>query len=422
MADIRDKLHISRIWARNYKSLRQFELELAPFTVLVGRNGSGKSNILDVLRFISEAFYDGVQNAITYRNGPSSILHVSEGKPAREFTVGLRATSRSLVAEYQLTVRLERRERVSVPEERINLRLGDKERRIIVRNGVFAEPRLKPPIRGVLKELSKRQRADAAVTPMLSLIGDQPSFAATISGWLFPSREPEDVVDIASAISDLSGLLGEMRFYRIFPDAIREPQPVSLRDSLEEDGTNFASVLRSLKEDYPHSYERALLALQRVVPSVVDIDHKTVGRTQIVRLVHSDAKASTRRWPLDIAQESDGTARVLALLIAIEQQPAPALLAIEEPELGIHTGALSVIVDLLDGASSSSQVLVSTHSCDLLDFVPADAIRVVVSVNGESSAGPIADHQKDAIREQLMTAGYVHRVEGLELKGIPLEK
>ena len=101
--------------------------------------------------------------------------------------------------------------------------------------------------------------------------------------------------------------------------------------------------------------------------------------------------------------------------MAIQQQPAPSLLAIEEPELGIHTGVLSVIADLLEGTSSGSQVLVSTHSSDFLDFVPTDAIRAVASVDGETVAGPIVDHQKDAIRDELMTAGDVHRFEGLKL-------
>ena len=415
MAEEQTKLSITKIWAANFKSLRDFEMDLVPFTVLVGRNGSGKSNIIDVLRFISEAFYDGVPNAVTYRNGPRSILHVSEDGQAKQFSVGLRATGGSLAAEYQLTVRSMTHDRISVPEEKISLRIGDQETRIVVKNGVFKEPRLSSPIRGVVSRLSTGGSASAVVTPMLSLIGDQSSFAATAAAWLFSEKSPDEIVDIAAAISNLSTLLGEMRFYRIFPDAIREHQPISLRDSLEEDGSNFAGVLGSLKSGYAPSYDRVLKALQRVAPNVVDINPRTYGGNRFVHLVHGDPSIPGSRWSLDIAQESDGIARTLALLVAIEQKPPPALLAIEEPELGIHTGALSVIEDLLEGVSSESQVLISTHSSDLLDFVPIDAIRAVVSSKGASQASTISEHQKNIVLDDLMTPGYVHRGEGFNL-------
>ena len=415
MVETSDRLHISRIWARNFRSLRDFELDLAPITVLVGRNGSGKSNIIDVLKFISEAFYEGVQTAVSYRNGPRSILHISEGKQANEFSVGLETVSNTITAEYQLTVRSESRDRVRVPEERITLRIAGKERRIVVRDGTFVEPKLGRPIRGVLRQLSRKQGAKAVFTPMLSLIGDQPSFAATVTAWLFSDEDSEGIIDIASAVSDLTGLLGEMRFYRIFPDNIRQPQPVSLKDSLEEEGANLASVLRFLKSRHLDSYERVKLALQRIAPDIIDIQPKIIGGTQFIRLVHSSPSNPDKKWSLDIAQESDGIARALALLVAVEQKPAPAMLAMEEPELGIHTAALSVIAESLTGASSGPQVLVSTHSSDFLDFVPVDAIRAVDSIEGATVAGIIADHQKAVIRDQLMTPGYVHRVEGLEL-------
>ena len=118
-------------------------------------------------------------------------------------------------------------------------------------------------------------------------------------------------------------------------------------------------------------------------------------------------------WEVDAGRETDGIARALALCVAMQQRPAPSHLAIEVPVLGIHTGVMSVISDLLEGATSESQILVSTHSSDFLDFVSTESIRAVASVNGESIAGPIAKHQIAVIRDELMTAGYIHRFEGL---------
>ncbi len=77
------KLWISKIWARGFRSMHEFSLDLGPLTVLVGRNGSGKSNILDILRFISDAFYAGVPTAINLRGGTSELLNVTGGKGLR---------------------------------------------------------------------------------------------------------------------------------------------------------------------------------------------------------------------------------------------------------------------------------------------------------------------------------------------------
>ena len=58
---------ITKVWAKNFRSIEHAELELDPLTVLVGPNASGKSNLLDILGFLADAARDGLENAITRR-------------------------------------------------------------------------------------------------------------------------------------------------------------------------------------------------------------------------------------------------------------------------------------------------------------------------------------------------------------------
>ena len=93
------RLSVTRVWARNFKSIRELDLELGPLTVLVGPNASGKSNVLDVLRFISHALRESLVSAIKTRGGIEDIRHSRPGgRPDVE--VGIRVEKGSFRMDY----------------------------------------------------------------------------------------------------------------------------------------------------------------------------------------------------------------------------------------------------------------------------------------------------------------------------------
>ena len=68
-AELEVRPYITRVWARNFRSIEHAELELGRLTVLVGPNASGKSNLLDILGFLADAARDGLEAAVTRRGG-----------------------------------------------------------------------------------------------------------------------------------------------------------------------------------------------------------------------------------------------------------------------------------------------------------------------------------------------------------------
>jgi len=86
---------------------------------------------------------------------------------------------------------------------------------------------------------------------------------------------------------------------------------------------------------------------------------------------------------------------------------------IEEPELNIHPGALMVLRGALDLASRRTQVLITTHSPDLLDKFPPESFRVVEMEDGITQVGPMVTYQQEAIRDRLFTPGELFRIEDL---------
>ena len=118
---------------------------------------------------------------------------------------------------------------------------------------------------------------------------------------------------------------------------------------------------------------------------------------------------------LDAAQESDGTLRMLALLTAIYQRRRPSFLGIEEPESAVHPGVLAILADVMQEASLRTQIVITTHSPDLIDRFPVECIRAVEFVDGETKVGEVSNRQASAVKERLFTLGELHSMEGLEI-------
>ena len=118
------------------------------------------------------------------------------------------------------------------------------------------------------------------------------------------------------------------------------------------------------------------------------------------------------RW-FESAQESDGTLRVSGILTALLQEPPLTLLGIEEPELTVHPGALPVLYDILKETSTRCQIVLTTHSPDLLSLMKADEVRVVERRNGITTVGPMEESQREAVEQRLFTPGDLLRMEGL---------
>jgi predicted ATPase len=113
---------------------------------------------------------------------------------------------------------------------------------------------------------------------------------------------------------------------------------------------------------------------------------------------------------------SDGLLRALGLILAVYQPNRPSVVVIEEPEASIHPGALGVILDLLRHASKRMQVIVTTHSPDVLDakWVREDNLRMVMLENGVTRVSGLSEFSRKALREHLMGAGELLRSNSLE--------
>lgn len=211
--------------------------------------------------------------------------------------------------------------------------------------------------------------------------------------------------------------LSRMGFYNLNPDEIRELQPPDPGELLKRDGSNIASVLSVLSGKAPALETRIAEYLSKVVPGIASVAARSVGPKETLEF-RQEVRGAKDPWRFLASNMSDGTLRALGVLVALFQANGTAgrrLIGIEEPEIALHPAAAGVLTDALRDASEHAQVLVTSHSPDLLDndAIPDESILAVVSEHGETRVGPLDHAGRSALHDRLYTAGELLRMDQL---------
>ena len=378
---------ITRVQIKNFRNLADIDVELGPLTVLVGRNGTGKSTFLDALRFVRDALRLGLETAISQRGGIGAIRRWSPQDRSSDIEISLEIEETDGSARYSFLLGASQEEEQRVKHESLQVTSGSLDS--IVQFDTKEGKWVTPPSDFSLTQDTASKILIAADTLML------PTLSQFLPSLTFIYRK-----------------ITASSFYSVFPNTLRLPQKLTSETTLLEDGQNLAAILRNIrKQGLFHS--ELLAALGRVVEGVHDMRVVEAGGYLVTELKHEAQDYHSPWFPL--AQESDGTLRALALLAALYQGTPHSLIAIEEPELSIHPGALAMLSDVIEEAATRSQIIITTQSPDLISHFNADQLRVVERVGNDTQIGPIDEGQRETINDQLFSAGDLLRIEGLHL-------
>ena len=370
---------IRRVALRNYKSIGQCDVRLGALTYLVGPNGSGKSNFLDSLHLVRDALSGSLENALNERGGLAEVRRRSSGHPNH------------------FGIRLD----FCLPGGQL---------------GRYAFSIGALPSRGY-----EVQREECV------LDGDGPHFEVERGKFLRSSEAtvPAITADRLALIS-LSGLasfrpifdaLTSMGFYNLNPKLMREPQKPQDGRLLKPVGENIASTIGHLERVAPDALAQIESYLQTVVPTVHGVERLQMGPLETLRF-RQDMAGAKFPWKFPAQNMSDGTLRALGILTALFQGNrdfAPSLVGLEEPETALHPAAAAALREALNRASSQTQVLVTSHSPELLDDadLAPDAFLAVESLGGETRIAPLDSASREVIRSKLFSAGELLRLNQL---------
>ena len=380
-----DSTFITRVAIKNYKSIAACDVRLRPLVFLVGPNGAGKSNFLDALRFVADALNSSLDHAIRDRGGIKEVRRRSGGHP-NHFSISLEfALPDGSAGHYAFRISASPLFRgYEVQREECVIQNGDPfapEDHFHVYNGDVTNTSL--------------EVAPAAANDRLFLVH--------ASGL-------EEFRPVYEAFS-------RMGFYNLNPDKIRDPQAPHPGELLIRDGSNLASVLAQLSPSVKERIEEYLAA---VVPDVSGVEVKKIGPMETLEFRQEVAGA---RHPLRFLANnmSDGTLRVLGILVALfqgdenEQKRVP-LVGIEEPEIALHPAAAEVLLDGLREAAEKTQILITTHSPDLLDDKDLDveSTLAIEARDGTTVIDRVDEAGRSAVRDRLFTIGELLRLNQLQ--------
>ncbi len=153
-------------------------------------------------------------------------------------------------------------------------------------------------------------------------------------------------------------------------------------DKLYTDALNIAPFLLHLKEDHPEQYREIVSSIQLVVPFFDDFILKS-NKNEKLRLDWK--QKGLNDFPMRPTQLSDGSIRFICLATALLQPNPPATIIIDEPELGLHPAAISILAELIQDAAKRTQVIIATQSPALIDNFEVKDIIAVNRKNGAST-------------------------------------
>ncbi len=214
-------------------------------------------------------------------------------------------------------------------------------------------------------------------------------------------------------LSALAKAIGNWRFYRFVPARMRQPLPVKKDLQLQSDGGNLSTVLLSLQAEHRDLFKQIVETLRSGVPELRELYAAITGEgSAYISIEEQGFSQRIPAWAM-----SDGTLQLLAHLAVLYSPSPPALVCFEEPENFLHPHLLQLVADLFRGALKRTQILVSTHSPYLLNFIDPSDLFIVEKYEGKTRIRPA--HKKQGLKEALRVLGLGEMWYAGSLGGVP---
>ncbi|MEH1807500.1 AAA family ATPase [Nostoc sp.] len=331
MSDLTNDSQVSRIVLKGFKSITECDLKLLKLNVLIGCNGAGKSNFIGFFHMVQQMLEMNLQVLVSRQGGPDAILHFGR-KTTEQLEIELYFGKNGYLATLEPT----QDNRLMFSKESFWWdKIGERE----IGSGHFESKALRGSGTGIDK-------------------------------YILPT----------------------MRQWRVYhfhdtSDSAYVKQPHRINDNvyLRSDARNLAAFLYLLSENYSESYQRIVKTIRLVAPFFGDLYLRPSPQNNEV--IELEWVEQGQDIPFKAHLLSDGTLRFICLVTVFLQPTSlqPETILVDEPELGLHPYAITVLASLIRSAAKEKQVIVSTQSVELLNEFRAEDVIVVDRDRGKSS-------------------------------------
>jgi len=370
---------IGRLWNQQQAN------PLSPMTAVIGKNGTGKSTLFDAFGFLSDALRSGVEEACDARGrGGFEKIRTQGKKEAIEFEIYYREDGNARPITYELAIDVDKFGRPFVLKERL------RQRRKGQKHGWPFSFLLLNSGKGVVWQGEQEGRQIDEEKKEFDLFGFMESLK--LDGTKEESKETE-VVELEDkrklGIATLGTLKKHPRIsaFRKFiegwylsyftPDAARSLPLAGPQKHLSIHGDNLGNVVQYMEREHPKKFQNILNRIASKIPGIDKIDTEKTNDGRLL-LRFNDKSFQD---PFYAQQMSDGTLKIFAYLLLLEDPTPPPFLCIEEPENGLYHKLLESLASEFrthaTGRKGGSQVFITTHQPYFVDALEPEEVWIL---------------------------------------------
>ena len=405
----------------NYRSLRDITMgklwntqnakPLTPMTAVIGKNGVGKSTLFDTFGFLADCLKGGVEEACDLRGRGGFDRIRSQGQDGSiEFQIYYKEDHNTRPITYELAIDIDYSGRPYVKRER--LRQGRKGRArgrpfsFLILNEAkglawkgeeggkqFDEEKGESDLITLIEKIERGETSEESKETELVELDDKRKLGIATLGSL--KQHPR----IAAFRRFIEGWY--LSYFT--PDAARSLPLAGPQKHLNIHGDNLGNVVQFMEREHPNNFESILQKISSKIPGVEKI---STERSSDGRLL---LRFNDRGFqdPFYAQQMSDGTLKVFAYLLLLEDPSPPPFLCIEEPENGLYHKLLETLArefrEHATGQKSGSQIFVTTHQPYFVDALEPDEVWVLEK--GDDGFSTIRRSSEDPLINNLVSEG-----------------
>lgn len=374
---------IREISVSNFRSFQELQIEPDNFNIIIGSNASGKSNLIQIFKFIRDIAKYGLNNAISLQGGVEYLRNTNIGakqpfsfrirymlEEKREDVIAVKDGLPITFEPYEILYDFS----ISFSDAGENYEVN---RDLLVITGIFSRPGTEEVTglgmgRITLAKVDKSV-AYAIVPPETLELRDQELFPQYFQKREIPDRWLIMNLPIpVPGIPPLEWIFRGMKVFDFDPRLLKRAVPIVGKTELEKDGSNLAIAIKNIL-DNPVKKDEFFRLIHEMLPFVEEI---AVEKFMDMSLFLKLKETYSRNKYIPASMISDGTINILALIIALYFEKRP-VTVIEEPERNIHPFLISKLVEMLKDAASNKQIIVTTHNPEMVKHVAVEDILLI---------------------------------------------
>jgi predicted ATPase len=379
---------IKSISVSNFKSFQKLDLDrLGAFNVLIGSNASGKTNFIQVFRFMRDIASHGLVNAVSMQGGPDLLkntnlpadepcairitydpdLVVTRKKGDRNFTL------KYLEITYEFSFHFPGNGALQIINDRLLKRFD------LFASAQPDDASKAGPGESLLTNSGGTIHYELKLPPNSPLAEDD-----VFPFFLREERIEENRLLIETPLFDfvhrLDKFFDRVSIYNFDPRLPKHSAPITGKTDLEEDGSNLAICLKAIL-DNKDKRRKFINLMKDVLPFIEDIEVEKLDKSLLFKM--KDKYSGGTYLPSPFI--SDGTLNMIAMIIALYFE-RKSLIIIEEPERSVHPGVINKMVAMMKDVSEKKQIIVTTHHPDIVRLAePSNILYLTRDRNGFST-------------------------------------